>query len=179
MASEIIAYVAVSLDGYIAAEDGTVSFLDDFGSEEYDFHGFFDRIDALVMGATTYVQVLGFGWPYGDLPCLVLTNRRLEEAEGATVTFSDADTGAAIRTLAGDVDGGVWIVGGGRVISDALEAGVVDELELYVMPVALGSGIPLFAEPFDGGLDLIEAHGFTNGVVRLRYRPVRPGGATP
>ncbi len=179
MASEIIAYVAVSLDGYIAADDGTVSFLDDFGSEEYDFHGFLDRIDALVMGATTYEQVLGFGWPYGDLPCLVLTSRRLEEAEGATVTFSDAATGAAIRSFADGVAGGLWIVGGGRVISDALREGVVDELELYVMPVALGSGIPLFAEPFEAGLELVEAHGFTNGVVRLRYRPSHPGEVTP
>lgn len=179
MAAEIIAYVAVSLDGYLAAEDGTVSFLDEFGSEEYDFHGFLDGIDALVMGSTTYEQVLGFGWPYGDRPCLVLTSRTLPEAEGATLTFSGDDTAVALPRFAETFERGVWIVGGGRVITDALAAGIVDVLELYVMPVALGSGIPLFADPWSGDLDLIDAHAFTNGVVRLHYHPSRSGEGTP
>jgi len=171
MSSEIVAYVAVSLDGYIAGEGGTVDFLEDFGSDEYDFHGFFDSLGAVVMGSTTYEQVLGWGWPYGETPGLVLTTRDLAVAEGATIEFSAEPTGDAIRAYASTTDKRLWIVGGGRVILDALHAGTVELLELYVMPVVLGAGIPLFPGEFSGTLTLIESTAFSNGVVRLRYRP--------
>ena len=169
MATEVIAYVAVSLDGYIAAADGSVGFLDDYGSEEFDFHGFFATIDAVVMGSTTYEQVLGWGWPYGDTPGLVLTSRDLPVAEGANVSFSSAPTGDAIRAYADGIDQRVWIVGGGRVIVDGMNDGAIDVLELYVMPDALGSGIPLFPDAFEGTLTLSESRPFDNGVVKLVY----------
>ena len=170
MAEEIIAYVAVSLDGYIAEADGTVSFLEDFGTDEYDFHGFFDSIGALAMGSATYEQVVGFGWPYGDRPCLVLTSRELPVPDGASVRFADGDTGAAIRAFAESAEGRVWVVGGGRVIADGIRSGGIDTMELYVMPVVLGEGVPLFPDRIDRPLELTATDSFTNGVVRLLYR---------
>jgi dihydrofolate reductase len=175
MAAETVAYVAVSLDGYIAEADGSVTFLDDFGSEEYDFHGFLESIGALVMGSTTYEQVLGFGWPYGDRPCLVLTSRELDVPDGANVTFTGERTGRAIRAFAESAPKRVWVVGGGRVIVDGMREGGVDLLDLFVMPVVLGTGIPLFPERFDGALELVESDRFTNGVVRLVYRATAMG----
>ena len=169
MASEVVAYMAVSLDGYIAGDGGSVTFLEEFGSEEYDFHGFMDSIGALVMGSATYEQVLGWGWPYGELPSLVLTSRDLDIAEGATITFSGESTGDAIRSYSDITDKRLWVVGGGRVIIDGMHQGAIDLLELYVMPVALGSGVPIFPETFEGTLSLIESTAFSNGVVRLRY----------
>lgn len=171
MASSVVAYVAMSLDGYIAGDDGLVGFLDDFGSDEYAFHEFMDSIGALVMGSATYEQVLGWGWPYGEIPALVLTSQDLAVAEGATIEFSDEATGDAIGSYGAITDKRLWIVGGGKVIVDAMQQGAVDTLELYVMPVALGSGIPLFPEHFDGTLTLLESTAFSNGVVRLIYRP--------
>ena len=144
MPAETIAYLAVSIDGYIAADDGAVAFLEEFGSDEYDFPGFLDGVGSLVMGAATYEQILGWGWPYGGLPAVVLTHRELPSAEGASVTFSAVSTGRAIRSLAADTTERVWIVGGGEVVTSGLEAGAIDVLELYVIPVALGSGVPLF-----------------------------------
>lgn len=169
MASEIIAYVAVSIDGYVADTAGEVHFLEQFGSDEYGYHAFFETIEGLVMGATTYEQVLGFGWPYGDRRCLVLTHRELAVPDGVTVTFSSGDTGSAIHEFADGIAGRVWVVGGGRVITEAINAGAVDTLEMYLMPVALGSGVPLFSEPIDGALGPVEATAFGNGVVRLSY----------
>lgn len=170
MSSGVVAYVAVSLDGYIAGDDGKVAFLEDFGSEEYDFHGFLSTIDAVVMGSATYEQILGWGWPYGALPGLILTSRDLDSAEGASLTFSSEPTGEAIRSFAAGFKNRTWVVGGGKVILDAMHAGAVDVLEIYVMPVALGSGVPLFPEPFSGSLGLVESKAFSNGVVMLRYR---------
>ena len=170
MASDVVAYVAVSLDGYLAREDGTVDFLKKYPLEEFDFHGFFDEVDALVMGSTTYEQILGFGWPYGDKPALVLTSRNLELADGATVTFSSDPTGDAIRSYAKTTSERLWVVGGGKVITDGLAAGAIDTLDLFVMPEILGSGTPLFTKAYEGPLDLVESKSFSNGVVRLVYR---------
>ena len=169
MATDTIAYVAASLDGYIAGDGETVDFLEAFGSEEYDFDGFMAQIGGLVMGSTTYEQVLGWGWPYGDLPALVLTSRDLPVPDDVDVEFSSGETGGAIREYAANIEGRLWVVGGGHVIIDAMNSGAVDVLEIYVMPVALGSGIPLFPKAFDGTLTLSESTAFSNGVVMLRY----------
>jgi dihydrofolate reductase len=170
MTSDTIAYVAVSLDGYIAGKDGSVGFLDSYGSDEYDFHGFMEGIGGLVMGAATYEQIVGWGWPYGDLPGLVLTSRDLPIAEGAHIEFASGDTGEAIRAYAEKTSARVWVVGGGRVIVDGMNAGAIDVLEVYVMPVTLGAGVPLYPDAFNGTLTLDESKAFTNGVVMLRYR---------
>jgi dihydrofolate reductase len=169
MASQVIAYVAVSIDGYIAGVDGSVDFLEQFGTDEYDFHGFFDSIDAVVMGSTTYEQILDFGWPYGETPGLVLTSRDLETPAEAHISFSSEPTGPALKAYASQFDRRVWVVGGGKVITDSLVSGAVDVLETYVMPIALGTGVPLFAAPYSGRLDLNATHAYSNGVVKLVY----------
>ncbi|MCL1598101.1 MAG: dihydrofolate reductase, partial [Actinomycetia bacterium] len=124
MASDVVAYVAVSLDGYIADEDGSVGFLDDFGSSEYGFDAFFAGIGGLVMGSRTYEQILGWGWPYGETRGLILTSRHLPIPDGAHIAFASTSTGDAIRDYAGDIDARLWIVGGGEVITNALHQGV-------------------------------------------------------
>ncbi len=169
MSSQVIAYVATSLDGYIAHDDGSVGFLEEFGTGEYGFETFFDGIDALVMGSATYEQILGFGWPYGDTPALVLTTRSLDVPHGPKITFSPEPTGKAIRDYAGSFEGRLWVVGGGTVITEGLRHGAIDTLEMYVMPVVLGSGVPLFTGPVDGPLALTSSEAFTQGVVRLVY----------
>jgi dihydrofolate reductase len=169
MASDVVAYLAVSLDGFIADSDGGVAFLDDFGSDEYGYEAFIDGIGAAIMGSSTYEQVLGFGWPYGDTPTLVLTSRKLDVPAGANVTFSAERTGAAVQDFASVTDKRIWLIGGGKVVTAALQANVVDTLEIYVMPVALGQGVPLFSEPCEGPLTLIDTQAFSNGVVKLVY----------
>lgn len=169
MTAEVIAYVAVSIDGFVAGDDGAVDFLEQFGSDEYGFHEFFDGIDAVAMGSATYEQILDFGWPYGDTPGLVLSTRSLDTPEGPIITFSTEPTGRAIRDYARGFDRRVWVVGGGKVITEGLLQEAIDTLELYVMPIALGSGIPLFASAYNGHLDLVESQAFTNGVIRLVY----------
>lgn len=175
MASRIVVYAAISLDGYLADSDGSVGFLAAYEGEDYGYHDFLASVGGLVMGASTYKQVLEFGWPYGDLPVLVLSHHDPEIPAGVDATISGGETGDAIREFAAGTDRGVWIVGGGVVITDALAAGVVDSLDLAVMPVLLGSGIPLATEPIDRTLRLAETHTYDNGVIRLVYSPVQAG----
>lgn len=169
MASEIIAYVAVSLDGFIAGDGGSVDFLEQFGTDEYGFHEFFDSIDAVIMGSATYEQILGFGWPYGDTSGLVLTSRDLDVPADTDIRFSSHPTGIAIREYAADFERRVWVVGGGVVITEGLLEAAIDTLEMYVMPVALGSGTPLFASAYSGPLELVESRTFSNNVAKLVY----------
>jgi len=169
MAVEVVAYVAVSLDGYIAEDGGSVDFLAEFGSDEYGYDQFMDSVGGVVMGSTTYEQILEWGWPYGSTPGLVLTSRTLEIAEEPEITFSAQATGQAIAAYAKGVTSRLWVVGGGDVISAGLAEGAIDTLELYVMPVVLGSGVRLFTQPYEGPLDLVENVVFGNGVVKLLY----------
>lgn len=152
------AYVACSLDGFIAGPDGDLSWLpgdDDFTTSASDPAGEADALDyetfiadvgAILMGRATYDTVLGFGipWPYGDLPVLVATTRPLE-APATTVRAVGGEIGALIgeaSRAAGDAD--VYI-DGGDLIRQALGAGLLDEITITWVPVVLGDGHTLFA----------------------------------
>ncbi|MEI5582991.1 MULTISPECIES: dihydrofolate reductase family protein [unclassified Agromyces] len=141
-------YVASTLDGFIADEHDDLGWLLQFGMEAFQssYDRFFAEVGSLVLGATTYEWVLreGGGWPYGSLPTWVLTHRALAVPEGADIRFASGDIGpiadAATAAAAGR---NVWVIGGGPVAAQCLEAGRLDELLVTYMPVALGRGRPL------------------------------------
>jgi len=167
---ETVANLAVSLDFYIAESDGTVDFLSNYKIADYDFEAFAATIGGLITGSTTYEQAVGFGWYWSDKPTLVLTTRTdLAVPEGADVRFTDEPTPDAIRRFAAEIPGRLWVFGGGQVITEGLRAGAIDTLELMVIPQALGSGIPLFTEPYDGPMKLVDAIQHEDGAVLLVY----------
>ena len=141
-------YVASTLDGFIADEHDDLSWLLQFGMDDFSdgYDRFFADVGALVLGATTYEWVLreGGGWPYGALPTWVLTHRDLEAADGADIRFASGPVGPiADAAVAAAGDRNVWVVGGGPVAAQFLGAGRLDELLITYMPVALGAGRPL------------------------------------
>jgi dihydrofolate reductase len=169
--TDVVAMVAVTLDGYIARLDGSVDFLAKYPIEDFDFDGFTETIGALIMGSTTYKQAVGWGWMWGSLPTMVLTSQdRLEVPDGADVRFRSIPTAEAIRSFSAVTPKRLWVFGGGRVITDGLLGGAVDTLDITVMPEAIGTGIPLFAEAYGGPLSLGESVVYRNGALRLIYR---------
>ncbi len=141
-------YVATSLDGFIAREDGDVSWLDDMNIDMTDtgYDDFFASIDGLVMGRNTYDFVFNYGsWPYGDKPTWVCTSSELESLEGANLkiakTADDVVKEAELKGLKH-----LWLVGGGKLASSFLEKGLITHLSISEMPVKLESGIPLFSD---------------------------------
>ena len=71
-------YIATSLDGYVATPDGGVEWLEPFQDEDYGYNSFIQKIGTVIMGRTTFQQVLGFGqWPYKDLRVMVLSSHPL------------------------------------------------------------------------------------------------------
>jgi len=139
--------VATSLDGYIAREDGDVTWLDDMNidASETGLEEFFASIDGLIMGRNTYDFVFNFGaWPYEDKLAWVCTHREIQTMDGANLIIvdeiEDVVGGAESRGLKH-----LWLVGGSKLASSFLGKGLITDLSIAEMPVKLGAGIPLFA----------------------------------
>jgi dihydrofolate reductase len=168
--SDVVASLAVTLDGYVCRADGTVDYLENYPIEEFDFDAFLAGIGALIMGSTSYVQAVEWGWMWGDLPTMVLTTRaNLPVPEGADICFAALPTAEAIRSFSAETPKRLWVFGGGRVATDGLRGGAVDTLDITVMPLAIGNGIPLFADAYDGPMRLVDSVAYANGAVRLVY----------
>ena len=173
-----IYFAAATLDGYIATDDDGIDWLTGF-EPNYDGEGesvkgsidsVIEGTGALVMGSSTYEFILSHDWPYGDRPSWVLTSRELPDTQGADIRFhngSVAEIHTEMVAAAGDRD--LWVVGGGPVASDLVDADLLDELLLTVVPIVLGSGKPLFSRPINRGMTLLGTRTFANGMVELRF----------
>jgi len=174
-------YIASSVDGFIATADGGVGWLDDFQSvEDYGYAEFIAGIGTLVLGRATYDQACGFGlpWPYPELRSIVLTSRPLDGDPPRGVERMAAPDGVAglVAALRAESSGDVWVMGGAQTIRSFLDAGAIDALDIFVMPVLLGDGVPLFERSGRGLRDLTmaECRAYPDGVVRLSYASIDP-----
>lgn len=169
--TSVVAYIAASLDGYIAPADGSVGWLEPFNATDYGFDAFFADVETVIMGRATYDQCRGFdSWPYPDRRTVVLTNRGTDPDAPDGVTFHACDPAALKTTLQPAMLGKVWIVGGGVVLGQFLAANLVEQMDLFVIPILLGSGIPLFPEgAVSETLHLLSSQTYENGVVWLSY----------
>jgi len=162
----IVYYVAASLDGRIAGPDHDLAFLKTLsgGVDAYGYAEFFAEIDGLVTGAGTYEFMTGHSWPYGDLPTWLVTHRDdLPDTEGVNLRCFSGDVRDLVRELEEAGLERVWLIGGGNLAAQFLEADSLDELILTLAPTFLGRG-PALA---DGAFPL------------RRFRPVsvrRPEG---
>jgi len=165
-------YLALSLDGLIADKDGGVHWLDGFDPEQLGFSSFLSQIGTIVMGRSSYDQALGFGLHYyGDRRIVVMTQRDFTPAAPNVESWNGSVEALADKLAAETASGDVWVFGGGKVARSFLEAGRLDTLELYVVPLILGEGISLFGPgTVPAKLQPMVAHRHDNGVVQLTYR---------
>ena len=173
---KISAYIAASLDGYIAREDGALDWLsaplDEPGGEDYGFWQFFDSVDLFVMGRKSFEKVLTLGpWIYGEKPVFVLSSRPV--AIPATLQSTVEWRSSSPIELKCEFDQmnlrGVY-VDGGKTIQSFLADGLLDELTVTWIPILIGRGIPLFGRlEKDARLKLVENRAFDNGFVQSRY----------
>lgn len=170
MDNDVVASLAVTLDGYVCRPDGSVDYLERYPIEEFDFGAFLDGIGALIMGSTSYLQAVEWGWMWGNRPTMVLTSRiGLPVPDDSDIRFSNTPTPEAIRAFSAATPERLWVFGGGKVITDGLCGGAIDTLDITVMPLAIGDGIPLFDSPYEGPMRLIESVPYANGAIRLVY----------
>ncbi|MGH1567925.1 MAG: dihydrofolate reductase family protein [Nitrosopumilus sp.] len=138
--TKILAYIASSLDGYVAREDGSIDWLPE--SSESSYETFYKSVDTVIMGKTTYDQVLTFGeYPYKDKKSFVFT--RTSKDNDDNVEFV-SDVEKFVKDGFPGAGENIWLVGGAKTILSFLKLGVVDEIIITIIPVLLGTGISLF-----------------------------------
>ena len=148
---------AATLDGFLATTDHSLQWLFDVpGSDEAvtGFDDFLTDIGAMAMGSSTYEWVVAHesllerpetwtAW-YGERPTWVFTTRELPVVEGADIRFTDApvaEVHAAMTAAAGERD--IWLMGGGDLVGQFADAGLLDRVTVTIAPVTLGAGAPL------------------------------------
>jgi dihydrofolate reductase len=164
---KIILFIASSLDGYIARENGDVDWLPESAVSGYD--DFYKSVDTVILGKKTYAQVLTFGdYPYKDKKSFVITRNNNCENEDNIKFVNDVEK--LVKNIRSSTGANVWLVGGAEIISAFMNFKFVDELVLSIIPVVLGSGIPLFKNiQKDAKLELIKTTTY-DALVEMHYK---------
>lgn len=157
-------YTASTLDGFIADERNSLDWL--FPTErgpgaDQRWEAFLGGVGAMALGSTTYEWVLGHEdllahperWRsfYGDRPSWVFTSRELPRVDGADVRFVRGDVvsvHAEMTAAAGDAN--IWLIGGGDLVGQFHDAGLLDQVVVGIAPVTLGAGAPLLPRRIEG-----------------------------
>lgn len=143
-----VAYIATSLDGYIADSDGGVDWLNELPNadqSDYGFADFINGIDAILMGSNTFRVVQSFGqWPYSKT-VYVLSNsiKHVPSGYEERVQLVSGSIGDVLSRIEHEAGPNVY-VDGGNVIRHCLASGLLSELVITTIPIILGKGIALF-----------------------------------
>ena len=165
-------FIATSLDGFIAREDGALDWLPTGGGEDHGYDAFISTVDAIVMGRNTFEKVLTFGsWPYGSKQVVVLSSntKQVTAPPGAACDVMGGTPSDVVARLA---ERGMrhLYVDGGITIQRFLVAGLIQRMIITRIPVLLGRGIPLFgALSRDIQLDHVGTRSYASGLVQSEY----------
>lgn len=162
-------HVAPTLDGFIAGPKGEYDWI--VHDPAIDFAALYREFDTAIMGRKTYEVVTAQGGN-GAMPGLdvIVFSRTLAPATLPGVRIVNRDPVEEVAALKRQPGGDIWLFGGGELFRTLLDAGLVDTVELVVMPVLLGQGIPLLAP--GSMVKLVLAHQKTlpkSGIVFLSY----------
>ncbi len=141
-------YFAMSIDGYIAEENDSLQWLEDFGNNEaferspYAYRDYYETVSSVIMGRRTYEVISRMGeYPYVDKKGYIVTNnvRYYNGSTSEPLTFlKDLDS---LITEKDRCEGRMWLIGGGKLASELMRLQIIDELIITVIPKMLGSGI--------------------------------------
>ena len=170
-------FIATSLDGFIARNDGALDWLNEANTtvpdgEDCGFQAFMDSIDVVILGRKTYEQVMSFDeWPYDRTPVVVLSRNPISFPPGVpvTVTHSSEPPRGLLERLSKEGAERVY-VDGGITIQGFLSEGLIDEITVTVIPIILGDGIPLLG-PIGQDISLkhVRTTAFDFGFVQTTY----------
>lgn len=176
-------YGAASLDGFLSTIDDNIDWLLQLGDVPPSYAEFIAQVGAIAMGAATHEWLIRNHvkpnsptpqpWPY-EVPTWVFTHRKLPEVRGADIRFVSGD----VRPVHAEMmhharDKNLWIVGGGELVGQFFDHGLLDELIVQIAPVTLGSGKPLLPRSIiKPSLKLISVQQF-GAFAELRYEVPR------
>lgn len=165
--------VAVSLDGFIAGPKGDYDWI--VMDEAIDFDALYREFDTVVLGRKTFAMMTAQGGT-GAIPGMevVVFSRTLAPSTLDGVRVTNDDPRKVVAALKMQPGRDIWLFGGGELFRSLLKAGLVDTVEVAVMPVLLGEGIPLLPPGASTKLELVDQKTLPSGIVVLSYSV--PGG---
>jgi dihydrofolate reductase len=174
-------YTATTLDGFIATPDDSLDWLMALGDvAETSYPSFIRDVGALAMGSATYDWLLRNAiapesgepepWPY-EQPTWVFSSRVLPPVPGADIRFASGDVRPVHREMVEAASGrNVWLVGGGDLVGQFLDHGLLDDIFVQIASVTLGAGKPLLPRRIaDPPLRLLSAKTIDTRFVELHY----------
>ncbi|MEQ8824803.1 MAG: dihydrofolate reductase family protein [Filomicrobium sp.] len=172
--SQVRLFTATSLDGFVADSDGDSTWLEPYADSMFGETGFLESIGAVVLGRRTFQMMQAFGdWPYDDKFAVIMTSEALTELP-PNATVVTQGIAAAVQLARERTSKDIWIVGGAITMQSAIEAGLVDIVEICIAPKLIGSGLSMLNSldkrqhlEFEG----IQA--FSDGLVKLRYEAIQ------
>ena len=161
--------VAASLDGFIADAAGSYDWIPP--EPAIDFAALFARVDTVLLGRRSYELTVRdpSARTWAAEARLVVFSRTLRQADHPEVTVVAEDAAGAVAALRREPGGDIWLYGGGELFAALLAAGQVDAVEVTVIPVLLGAGVPLLPGADRAALRLTEARVYPSGQVSLHY----------
>lgn len=145
---KVVLYIATTIDGYIADKDGKIDFLKPFETMEdlkpY-YSNFMRNVDTTIMGRKTYEQLINElspeVWPYEEQMSYIYTK---EEINKANIKSTQEDPNDLVKRLKQESGKDIFLIGGAHTAQEFMKDDLIDEYKVFVMPVALESGIKLF-----------------------------------
>lgn len=169
---EVILYIAMSLDGFIAGKDDDLSFLDgydDYQIPQKAYQDLMADIDTIIMGRKTYTWLLNHmdSWPYPDKETYVISRTAHEHKESI---YFMKDSISLIHDLQSREGKHIWLVGGSEIIAMLMKQNLIDQYLITLIPKILGSGTPLFRNQQDVTLNLIDVK-YEKDLIMISYHP--------
>ena len=174
--------VAASLDGYIADPNGEADWI--IMDPEIDFRAIFQQFDTFLVGRRTFEPMVSAGRASTPGMRTFVVSRTLRQSDHPQVTILGEGWEETVAALRAEEGKDIWLFGGGSLFGSCLDAGLVDTVEVAIVPVVLGGGIPLLPPPAQQRKLKLTGHRVyaTSGIVRLEYaiQPAKAGkGAKP
>lgn len=173
-----VLYIAMSLDGFIADQNGGVGWLEDESpdiQENENYSNFINTVDTIIMGYTTYRQIITElspeHWPYKGMQTYVLTHRQSEPKAG--IHFVNGEITRLIENLKGQEGKNIWICGGADIVNQLILKDRIDLYHITLIPCILGSGIKLFQEKNPAIKLKLRSTNQYNGLIDLIYESQR------
>ncbi len=178
MLAKCSVFIATSLDGFIAREDGAIDWLMKANTlalpgEDGGYKAFMSTVDGLIMGRHSFEKVLSFDpWPYGELPVVVMSSQPIKIPNHIKncVSTSSETPEELVKRLTEEGFKHLYI-DGGITIQSFIASNLINELTITLVPVLLGSGRSLFGTlAHDIGLNQLATHTFGGGFVQVKYK---------
>lgn len=168
-------YIATSLNGKIARSDGSVDWLESVpnpGKIDYGYSEFYNSVDTTIQGNNTYKQVISWDidFPYIGKKNFVLT-KDLNKKTNKHVEFISNNHIEFIKELKNKEGKDIWLIGGGKINTLLLNEGLIDVIQIFIIPIILPDGIDIFEHfPKETQLKLIHSKAYSTGVTELHYK---------